>query len=74
MSLNRLAVEALELYAVQQKGRFPLKELSAIRAPGAQTNGLSEVEMMRHIKEVRRRIWQERYRETVEASRKAEPA
>ena len=74
VSLNRLAVEALDLYAVQQKRRFPLKELSAILAPAGQTKGLTEEEMMRHIKEVRRRIWQERYRETVEASRKAEPA
>ena len=74
VSLNRMAVEALELYAVQQTRRFPLMELSAILAPAAQTKGLTEEEMMRHIKEVRRRTWQERYRETVEASRKAEPA
>lgn len=74
VSLNRLAVEALEQYVVQEKRRFPLQELSALLAPAAQTKGLTEEEMMRHVKEVRRRIWQERYRETVEASRKAEPA
>ncbi len=74
LSLNRLAVEVLELYVVQEKGRFPLRELSDLLAPAAQTRGLTEEEMMRHVKEARRRIWQERYREVVEASRNAEGA
>jgi len=72
LSLNRLAVEALELYVIQEKGRFPLRELSDLLAPAAQTRGLTEEEMMRHVKEARRRIWQERYREMVETSRNAE--
>ena len=72
VSLNRLAIEALEQYAVQERGRFPLKELSDLLAPAAQIKGLTEEEMMRHVKEARRRIWQERYREMVEVSRKAQ--
>ena len=74
LSLNRLAIEALELYVIQEKGRFPLRELSNLLAPAAQTRGLTEEEMMRHVKEARRRIWQERYREMVETSRNAEGA
>jgi len=71
VSLNRLAIEALELYLVQEKGRFPLKELSDLLAPAAQAKGLTEEEVMRHVKEARRRIWQERYREMVEAFQEA---
>ena len=74
LSLNRLAVEALELYVIQEKGRLPLRELSDLLAPVAQTRGQTEEEMMRHVKEARRRIWQERYREMVDASRNAESA
>ena len=65
VSLDHLAVEALKLYLVQERGRFPLKELSDLLAPAAQAKGLTEEEMMRHVKEARRRIWQERYREMV---------
>jgi len=76
VSLNHLAVEALELYLVQEKelalseakGQFPLKELSGLLAPAAQARGLTEEEMMRHVKEARRRIWYERYREMVKWS------
>lgn len=72
VSLNHLAVEALQWYLVQEKGRFPLKELSELLAPAAQAKGLTEEEMMRHVKEARRRIWQERYREMVEVSQGAQ--
>jgi site-specific recombinase XerD len=80
VSLNHLAVEALELYLVQErelalseaKGRFPLKELSDLLAPAAQARGLTEEEVMRHVKEARRRIWQERYREMAERPQKAQ--
>jgi len=76
VSLNHLAVETLELYLVQEKelalseakGQFPLKELSGLLAPAAQARGLTEEEMMRHVKEARRRIWYERYREMVKWS------
>lgn len=53
ISLNHLAVEALTRYLVQEEERFPLKELSDLLAPAAQAKGLSEEEMMRHVKEVR---------------------
>jgi site-specific recombinase XerD len=72
VSLNHLALEALKMYLVQERGRFPLRELSDLLAPAAQAKGLTEEEMMRHVKEARRRIWQERYREMVEASPKAQ--
>jgi site-specific recombinase XerD len=72
VSLNRLAIEALEQYVIQEKKRFPLKELSDLMAPAAQAKGLTEEALMRHVKEARRRIWQERYREMVELSRKAQ--
>jgi len=54
-----------KMYLVQKRGRFSLRELSDLLAPAAQTKGLTEEEMMRHVKEARRRIWQERYREMV---------
>jgi len=69
LSLNQLAVQALETYLVQEKGRFPLKELSDMLAPAAQAKGLTEEELMRHVREARRRIWQERYHQAVEAAR-----
>lgn len=72
VSLNTLAIEALERYVVQERGRFPLKELSDLLAPAAQAKGLTEEELMRHVKEARRCIWQERYREMVEATREAQ--
>ncbi|MBC8446171.1 MAG: toxin-antitoxin system HicB family antitoxin [Chloroflexi bacterium] len=68
VSVNRLAVEALERYLIQENDRFPLQELSDLLAPAAQAKGLTEEEVMRHVKEARRRIWQERYREMVEVS------
>lgn len=52
----------METYLVQEKGRFPLKELSDMLAPAAQAKGLTEEELMRHVREVRRRICQERER------------
>lgn len=72
VSLNHLAIEALELYLVREKGRFPLKELSDLLAPAAQTKGLTEEELMRHVKEARQRIWQERYREMIGVSQQAQ--
>ena len=70
LSLNQLAVQALETYLVQEKGRFPLKELSDMLAPAAQAKGLTEEELMRHVREARRRIWQERYQQVIEAARR----
>ncbi len=72
VSLNRLAVEALERYVLQERKRFPLKELSDLLAPAAQAKGLTEEELMRHVKEARRRIWKERYQGMVEAFQRGE--
>lgn len=69
-SLNRLAVEALEQYLATikgEEGRFPLRELSDLLAPAAQAKGLTEEDLMQHVREARRRIWEERYRRMVEA-------
>ena len=68
LSLNQLAVDALEVYLVQEKGRFPLRKLSDLFAPAAQAKSLTEEELLRHVKEARRRIWQERYHQAVEAA------
>jgi len=67
-SLNQLAVEALKQYLATLKGQagpFPLKELSDLLTPAAQAKGLTEEELIRHVKEARRRIWEERYRQMV---------
>ena len=69
-SLNRLAVEALDQYLVTlrgKEGRFPLRELSDLLTPAAQAKGLTEEDLMQHVREARRRIWEERYRQMVEA-------
>jgi len=68
MSLNTLAVEAMEAYTkapMTATERFPLKELAALLAPAAEAADISEEDLQRHVREVRRRIWQERYQETV---------
>lgn len=66
-SLNNLAVEALEEYLLQAQERLPLQEVSDLLVPAAQAAGLDEESLLRHVKETRRRIWQERYQQTVEA-------
>jgi site-specific recombinase XerD len=68
LSLNNLAVEALETYVARDKQRLPLRELSEALAPAADAEGLTEEELLRHVKEARRRIWRERYQDLVEAS------
>jgi hypothetical protein len=73
ISLNRLAVEALEQYLVtlkEQEGRFPLREVSDLLTPVAQAKGLAEEDLMQHVREARRRIWEERYHQMVEALRR----
>lgn len=67
-SLNHLAVAALQKYLLQERDRFPLQELSDLLAPAAQAKGISEEEIMRHVKEARQRIWKERYQEMIETS------
>ena len=70
ISLNTLTVEALEKYAQAQaepQERLPLQELSAYLAPAAEAADLSEEELLQHARAGRRRIWQDRYEQTVRA-------
>jgi predicted transcriptional regulator len=70
VSLNRLAVKALETYVEESAAdqeRLPLRELSALLAPAAEVTELTEEELLRHARQVRRRIWQERYEKVVQA-------
>lgn len=70
VSLNTLAVEALAAYAEAMtagQGRFPLQELSALLAPAAEAADLTEEELLRHARQVRRRIWQERYEKAIQS-------
>lgn len=69
LSLNQFVVDALEAYLRQQdspKSLWPLQELSTLLAPAAEAQGLTEEYLLTHLKEVRRRIWEERYRQTVQ--------
>ncbi|MFQ5594011.1 MAG: YlcI/YnfO family protein [Anaerolineae bacterium] len=64
VSLNQFVVEALETYVRHREaeaGQWPLRELSALLAPTAEASDISKEELMRHVREVRRRIWEERY-------------
>lgn len=67
-SLNRIAVEALQTHVTNEQQRDSVKELSDILAPVADTTGLSEADVLRHVREARRRIWHERYRELISSS------
>ncbi len=46
---------------------LPLPELSALLAPAADADDLTEHELLRHAREVRQRIWQERYEQMMRA-------
>ena len=70
VSLNTLAVKALEVYVEAQaadRGRLPWRELSAVLAPAAEAAELTEEELLHYARQVRRRIWQERYEKAVQA-------
>ncbi|MEE9617771.1 MAG: toxin-antitoxin system HicB family antitoxin [Anaerolineae bacterium] len=70
VSLNTLAVRALETYVEEtsaDRERLPLRELSALLAPAASAAELTEEELLHHARQVRRRIWQERYEKTVQS-------
>ena len=70
VSLNTLAVRALETYVEETSGgreRLPRRELSAVLAPAAAAAELTEEELLHYARQVRRRIWQERYEKTVQA-------
>ncbi|MDY7075878.1 MAG: hypothetical protein SXV54_03035 [Chloroflexota bacterium] len=47
--------------------RLPLRELGALLSPAAEAAELAEEELLHHARQVRRRIWQERYEKTVQA-------
>jgi hypothetical protein len=52
--------------AVDDSRRVTLRVPSKLHlAPAAQARGLTEEEMMPHVKEARRYIWQDQYREMV---------
>ena len=70
VSLNVLAVRALETYVEEPatgRQHLPLMELSALLAPAAQAAEITEEDLLRHARQVRRRIWQERYESAVQA-------
>ncbi len=70
VSLNALAVRALEAYVedlAASQELLPLRELGALLAPAAEAAELTEEELLHHARQVRRRIWQERYEKTVQA-------
>jgi len=70
VSLNQLVIEALQAYIRRREGeagRWPLRELSALLAPAAEASDLTEQELLRQVRQVRRRIWQERYQATAQA-------
>jgi len=67
LSLNTVALEALETYVAQENQRLPLRELSEALAPAASAEGLTEEELLLHVKEARPRIWRERYQDMVGA-------
>ncbi|MCA9973794.1 MAG: toxin-antitoxin system HicB family antitoxin [Anaerolineales bacterium] len=64
ISLNSLAVEALQTYVarqIRQMDRFPIGELADLLAPAAEASGLDEAELLQHAKVIRERLWHERY-------------
>lgn len=68
VSLNTLALKALEEYVeahAAHHGQLPLRELSALLAPAAEASELTEEELLDYARQVRRRIWQERYEKAV---------
>ncbi len=68
VSLNTLAVRALEMYVAARptdRDQLPLQELSALLTPAAEAAALTEEELLALARQVRRRIWQERYEQAV---------
>lgn len=64
VSLNTLAINALEAYTANRKNapaHLPLQELSALLAPVADADSVTEEELLRHARETRQRLWKERY-------------
>jgi predicted transcriptional regulator len=77
ISLNKLAVRALEAYVEAHEAdqeRLPLRELSVLLAPAAEAAELTEEELLHYARQVRRRIWQERYEKAIRAHSDSEEA
>jgi len=65
-----LTVRALEAYIEETSAsqeRLPLRELGALLSPAVEAAELTEEELLHHARQVRHRIWQERYEKTVQA-------
>ena len=73
VSLNELVVEALEASIQRhnaQVSALPLAELSALLAPAAEAQELSEEQLLDHLRHVRRQIWQQRYQQMVQSAQR----
>lgn len=53
--------QGLKSFSSHDRAKFPLKELSDLLAPVAQAQGVSEEELMKEVKAVRRELYEERY-------------
>jgi len=63
-----MAAKSLETYVEaheREREHLPLGEISALLAPAAEAAELGEEELLCSVRQVRRRIWQERYEEAV---------
>jgi predicted transcriptional regulator len=72
ISLNRFVAEALEASIRQEESlpeRASLRQLSVLLAPAAEGSSLTEDELLKHVREVRRSIWKERYQEATQAAK-----
>jgi hypothetical protein len=70
VSLNQFVAETLETSTRHEEsavGPWKLRELSALLAPATEVRGLTEDELLRHAREIRRTIWKERYQEATRA-------
>lgn len=50
-----------ELQAAREAGRFPFSLLSELLSPAARAKGLTEADLARSVKAVRKKLWEERY-------------
>jgi len=70
VSLNTLAVQVLKAYVNETRAadreHLPLRELGALLAPAAEAAELTEEELLHYARQVRSRIWQERYEQAVQ--------
>lgn len=55
------------LRAAREAGRFPLSLLSELLVPAARAKGLTEEDLKRSVRAARKKIWEERYAESLES-------